>query len=162
MSESNLISSNGFWSSVYSFKYEWNFQIPSQIFKSKCWLCKLDCSEGLRTSFITDMRSVVRVRAQGFLIRPCLQSRSQSFVKGNEALGTRLPCLLSRTRFGVVCPLNEFKVRSDVLFLNFDPFARTSGSRARFQREFWTWNVWRREKWVRSAQTWRTKTSLWW
>ena len=46
------------------------------------------CLEGLGTSFITGMRSVGRVRAGGFLIRPCL---------------------LSRTRFSVVCPLNKFK-----------------------------------------------------
>ena len=55
-------------------------------------------TENYSTSFITDMRCVVRVRAQGFLI---------------------LPCLLSRARFNVVCPLNKFKVRSDVLSLNF-------------------------------------------
>ena len=61
---------------------------------------KGECSEGLRTSFITDMRSVVWVRARGFLIRPYL---------------------LSRTRFSVVCPLNKFKVRSDALSLNFWP-----------------------------------------
>ena len=30
------------WRSVYSFRYEWNFELPSQIFVSKCWLCKID------------------------------------------------------------------------------------------------------------------------
>ena len=32
------------------------------------------CSEGLGTSFTTDMRSVGQVRARGFLIQPCLLS----------------------------------------------------------------------------------------
>ena len=44
-SVSNLISSHRFWSSVYSlnsFRYELNFQIPSQTFESKCWWCKID------------------------------------------------------------------------------------------------------------------------
>ena len=30
------------WRSVYSFKYEWNFELPLQIFVSTCWLCKID------------------------------------------------------------------------------------------------------------------------
>ena len=38
---------------------------------------KGDCSEGLRTSFIMDMRSVGQVRAQGLLFRPCLLSRTR-------------------------------------------------------------------------------------
>ena len=30
------------WRSVYSFRYEWNFELPSQVFVWKCWLCKID------------------------------------------------------------------------------------------------------------------------
>ena len=30
----NLILSKGFWRSLYSFRYEWNFELPSQIFVS--------------------------------------------------------------------------------------------------------------------------------
>ena len=30
------------WRSVYSFRYEWNFELPLQFFVSKCWLCKID------------------------------------------------------------------------------------------------------------------------
>ena len=30
------------WRSLYIFRYEWNFELSSQHFVSKCWLCKID------------------------------------------------------------------------------------------------------------------------